>query len=101
MAFETHLVAISWSAGTYAVVSQTIAHVDTQLLTQDGLLHNVSEDSGYLDEAAIIQRADFAKYLLPPSNPWHKAAADWLAALPREVMFVLVHRAEWESGLGE
>lgn len=100
-AFETNLVAISWSAGQYAVVAQTIAQIDGGAMRQDGLFHDVSEDVGYIDEAAIIQKTDFAKYLLPDSNPWHEEAQQWYLALPREVMFILIHRAEWEGGLGD
>ncbi len=100
-AFHTYLVAISWSAGQYEVVAQTIAQIDSDAIRQAGLLHDVSEDVGYVDEAAIVQKADFVKYLLPESNPWHKEAQQWYSALPRETMFILVHRAEWESGLGD
>ena len=101
MAFETNLIALSWHAGNYAVVAQTIAQIDTAAIKSDGFLNDVSEDIGYVDEAAILQKGDFAKYLLPESNPWHKAAVDWYASLPREVMFIIVHYAEWESGLSD
>ena len=101
MAFDTHLVAISWRHGQYSVVSQTIAHVDTDALRKAGLLHDVSEGVGYMDEAAIVQKDDFVKFLLPETNPWHKAAADWRASLPPETAFIVIHRAEWESGLGD
>ena len=101
MAFETNLIAISWKQGQYVVVSQTIAHVDTDSLRRGGLLHDVSDDVGYMDEAAIIQKNDLGKFLLPETNPWHKAAADWFVALPAETTFIVVHRAEWESGLDD
>lgn len=98
MAIETKLVALSWHDGRYEVVAQVTAQVDTNAMMNDGLFHDVSEDSGYLDEAAIVQKKDFARYLLPESNPWHKAATLWYASLPTETMFIVVHRAEWDSG---
>ncbi len=100
-AFLSNLIALSWNDGQYEVVAQTIAQIDSLALQDDGILHNVSKDSGYLDEAAIVQHADFVKYLLPDSNPWHKEAQEWYSTLPRETMFIIVHLAEWESGLGD
>jgi hypothetical protein len=99
MAFHTYLVAISLDSGRYAVASQTLAHINSSTLRDAGLLHDVSESAGYLDEAAIIQKADFRKFLLPEAS--YKAAIEWFSSLPAEVMFIVVHRAEWESGLGE
>lgn len=100
-AFETNLVAINWHEGAYSVVSQIIAHVDSRALECDGLLHDASSDVGYIDKAAVVQRLQFEKYLLSEANPWHKAAREWYDALPGWVMFILVHQAEWESGLGD
>jgi hypothetical protein len=100
-AFETNLVAISWHQSRYAVVSQTIAHIDTGAMKRDGLFNDVSEDAGYIDEAAILQKSAIEKYFLPDSNAWHEAAKLWYASLPRDTMFILVHRAEWESGLSD
>lgn len=97
-AFDTNLVAISWRGGQYGVVSQTMAHVNSSALRDAKLLHNVSEDAGYLDEAAIVQKADFRKFLIPEASC--RAALDWFCSLPSEVMFIVVHRAEWDSGLG-
>lgn len=87
--------------GVYAVVSQTIAHVDIDALKKNKRLADVSADVGYQDEAGIIEVKEFKRYLLPESNPWHQAAAEWYSALPPEVAFVIVHRAEWESGLSD
>jgi len=100
-AFETNLVAIRLQGGTYGVASQTIAHVDSDALRRDGLLHDVSSDGGYIDEGAVVERDAFSNYLLPESNPWHGAAKTWYRDLPQHVVFILVHRAEWESGLGD
>lgn len=101
MAFDTHLVAISWRLGAYAVVAQTMANVNIDALREAGYLHDVSENASYLDEAAIIRKDDFAKFLLPSTNQWGKAAAEWCETLPPETAFIVIHRAEWESGLGD
>lgn len=100
-AFETNLVAISLLGGTYRVVAQTIAPIDTPALRRDKLLHNVSSDAGYIDEGALLERRDFERYLLPESDPQHFAAKRWYLSLPADVAFIVVHRAEWESGLGD
>ena len=98
MAFDINLVAISWRADIYTVVSQVNAAVDTGALKRDGLLHDVSHNAGYIDEAALIAKSDLAKYFLPPESPWARQAQDWHASLPAEATFILVHLFEWESG---
>jgi len=98
MAFETHLIALSWHLGRYAVVAQITADVDTAAVAKRGLHFNdVSENAGYVDQAAILSKTDFAQCLLPGSSC--EAAATWYASLPSEATFVIVHVAEWESGL--
>lgn len=101
MAFETNLVAVSWTHGSYAVVSHIIADVDTELLRKDGRLHDVTENVAYVDEVAVISKPELPKYFLSETSPWSHRARDWYAALPKETMFVLVHRAEWESGMND
>lgn len=54
---------------------------------------------GYVDRVAVLSKIDFQKYLLPTSNPRHREATEWYAALPNEIAFVIVHLAEWESGI--
>ena len=70
-AFETNLVAISWDHGKYAVISQTVAHVDSAALERDGLLHDVSEGVGYVDEAKgrFHSFSRRAAYVLPVALP--------------------------------
>ncbi len=95
MAFETHLIALTWSFGKYAVASQTTGRVDTLKLRQAGRLADVSMPrSGYSDSAAILSREEFAQLL--PAQPGDKTA-QWFSGLPPEVRFVIVHVAEWES----
>jgi hypothetical protein len=98
-AFETNLVAITWKGGTYQVVSQIIAHIDDAALARDGLLHDVSENSSYIDEAAILEKGSFEKYFLPESDLRREAARQWYSALSEDVAFVFIHRAQYESGL--
>lgn len=101
MAFETNLIALSWRDGRYAVISHLIAHINTELLRNEGRLHNVSGGTGYVDEATILSRAQFERYLLPESLPWSRSVQEWYSTLPNEVAFIIVHRAEWESGMGD
>jgi hypothetical protein len=99
MAFEINLVAISWRKNIYTVVSQVTAAVDTGALKRDGLLHDVSHNAGYVDEAALIEKSDLEKYFLPAESGWARQAQDWYSSLPTEATFILVHLWEWESGL--
>lgn len=99
MPFDTNLVALSWRRGEYVVAAHVIADIDTARIAAAGRFADVSEDVGYIDRVAVLSKVDFQQYLLPSSNPRHKEAADWYAALPNEIAFVIVHLAEWESGI--
>jgi hypothetical protein len=99
MSFEINLVAISWRADTYTVVSQVAAAVDTGALKREGRLLDVPHNAGYIDEAAVIAKSELPKYFLDPSSDWARRAQDWYSSLPAEATFVLVHLYEWESGL--
>ena len=100
-AFDTTLVAISWHQAEYAVVSKVMAGLDDAALERDGLLHDVSENSSYLDEAAILHKGQVTRYLRPPPASDHDVVLNWLSGLPEETSFVLYHRAQFESGLGD
>jgi len=100
-AFDTTLVAISWHEARYAVVSHVMAGLDDAGLERDGLLHDVSANSSYLDEAAILHKGQVQRYLRPPSDRDHALVKNWLAGLPDEAAFVLYHRAQFESGQGD
>jgi hypothetical protein len=96
VAFETHLIALTWSAGAYGVASQTTGRIDLGKLKQAGRLADVSQPrSGYADSAAILSREEFAELIGGLSA--ESLAALWFAALPQEVRFIIVHVAEWES----
>lgn len=97
MGIATNLVAMSLSHGRYAVISQTTAKINEASVRDAGLLHDVSEDRYCLDEAAVIHKSHFQKFLFPETD--HRPALEWLSSLPAEATFILVHLAEWESGL--
>jgi hypothetical protein len=97
VAFETHLVAIRWYLGNYDVASQIIADIQFGPLRHENRIFDVSENPGYVDEAAVLSHLEFAKYLFPGES----AARAWYEALPEQVSFIMVHNVEWESGLGD
>jgi hypothetical protein len=99
VAFETNLIAIRQLEGRFDVVSDTIAHIDLDALRKENRIVDVSDDTGYVDRAAILSHGEFPRYLLP--DPWSKKAREWYAALPKHVRFILVNESEWERGLGE
>jgi len=100
MAFETNLVAIRWQAGKSEVESSVTAEIDIEALRSNQPLIDVSEDLSYVDNATVVSRSDFQKYLLPESTSWGSTARKWYASLSEMTHFILVHEAEWESGLG-
>jgi hypothetical protein len=102
VAFQTHLVAIRWYLGNYDVVSSIAADINFAALRSEKRLFDVTENPGYVDEAAIVSYVEFPKYLYEDSNAGHVSAARlWYNALPEHVSFIMVHNAEWESGLSD
>jgi hypothetical protein len=100
-AFDRTLVGIAWHHAEYAVVGKLIAGLDDAALERDGLLHDVSENSSYIDEAAILHKTQVPKYLKAPPARDHEDVVNWLERLPAETTFVLYHRAQFESGFGD
>lgn len=102
MAFETNLVAINWCEGKYHVESQINGHIATDRLRNEHRLRDASDSSsGYVDLACVLSREEFPAYLLDQTFTWAKETKRWFEALPQSVKFILVHAAEWESGLGD
>ena len=101
MAFETNLVAIRWYLGQYEVVSATKADIDFAALRRKHQLIDVTESVAYADYAVVVSYKEFCEYLLPEPSSWTAAARAWYAALPEHVSFIMIHEAEWESGLGD
>ena len=100
-AFDSTLVAISWHQAEYAVVGQVMAGLDDAALERDGRLKDVSANTSYIDEAAILHMAQVEAYLRKPPARDHDIVRNWLAGLPEEASFVMYHRAQFESGLGD
>jgi hypothetical protein len=100
MAFETNLVAVRWLKGHYDVVSDITASIDIEALKSKQQLVDVSSDLSYSDYATIVSLAEFEKYLLPETVHWGSTACEWYTSLPDNIKFIIVHEAEWESGLG-
>lgn len=96
---QDRLVAITMTGPRYLVAGTLRASLDCAALVRDGLLHGVTDDPEFADEAAILHRAQVANYLLPAPEPGRGAVEDWLSALPKEVRLVLYHRVAFKEGL--
>lgn len=101
MAFETNLIALSLSEGEYKIHSAIIGSVDTLRMKEEKILRDVSDETGYTDYGTIFSKADFQKYLFDTDWGSNKKTRDWYASLPKDVAFIVLHMAEWESGLGD
>ena len=99
VAFETYLIAIRQVEGRFDIAADTIAAVDLEALRKEGRIADVSDETGYVDRAAILSYVEFPKYLLSDSTPWAKKARDWYATLPKHIRFIVVNESEWESGI--
>jgi hypothetical protein len=101
MAFETSLVAILQVEGKFKVHSQLTGTLRVPAMKESGLFHfhDVSDDTGYYDEAAIIAKNQLPDYFLDSPPYQAEPVRNWFKELPKEVAFIIVHRAEWESGL--
>jgi len=97
MAYLTAMVAISWQGNNYKVIATNrLGSLDTPRMKQDGFLRDASHPgSGYQDEVAVLTPIQLQAYAVTEDT------LNWLATLPAEVLVVLVHEYEWESGLGD
>ncbi len=100
MAVETNLVAIRWLKGEYDVASSITAQIDIEAIRSKQQLVDVSSDLSYSDYATIVSYSEFQKYLFPDTVSWGCTARDWYASLSDDIKFIIIHEAEWESGLG-
>lgn len=101
MAWETHLIALRKEYGKYSVVSSIAGHIDLNKLYEEKRLFDVTNEMTYRDEACVLSRREFPNYLKPEKYKGDERVRLWFEGLPREVQFVIVHEAEWESGLGD
>jgi hypothetical protein len=96
MAYETNSIALAWSQGKYAVVTQRVGSVDTDRMKREGLFRDVAAlGSGYDDRVAVLTPRDLESYAVTSNTK------TWVEELPSDVFVVLVHEGEWESGLGD
>ena len=99
MAFSTCLIAIVQRAGVFSVHSQVEGRIDIPALERFAALRNVSPNSSYYDRATVLTRAELQQFLLSPTEPGTLTVHEWYKSLHQDIDFVLVHVAEWESGL--
>jgi hypothetical protein len=97
MAWHTTLVAMSLQQGCYAVFATNfLGGVDVIRMEREGLLRDASDPrSGYSDRLAVLTPVQLEGYAVTSNS------RKWLQELPSEVIAVLVHQYEWESGLGD
>jgi hypothetical protein len=101
MAFETHLIALKWVRGTYSVESFITGRINLTKLNQEKRLFDVTNNISYLDEACILPRREFPDYLMQEKFQGDEITRVWFEKLAPDVQFIVVHVAEWESGLGD
>jgi hypothetical protein len=100
MAFEKTVVAMSWRGGGYGIVEKHSVKDRTDLdwdaLEAEYSWNDVSENSSYLDFAMAVSKPMFEKFAVGT-----EAKAFFSRTSETGAFFYLIHRAEWESGLGE
>lgn len=101
MAYFTTLISLSFTGENYHVNSKIEADINLHLLREDGLLHNASSSISYMDNAAIVSKNDFPKYFDVNEGNTKTKAEKWYKKLDHSVMFIVVHEAEWDSGLSD
>ena len=101
MAWETNLIALSKKQGEYSIASAIIGNIDIDKLYNEKRLFDVTNEMTYRDEACVLSRREFPNYLKLEKYKGDERVRLWIESLPREVRFIIVHRAEWESGLGD
>lgn len=98
IALKWHRGGVSASGNNYEVVSEIEADINLRLLKEDGLLHKAAENSFYSDNAAVISKTDFPKYLIKDGKK-KSDAEKWLLKLDSYVLYIVVHEAEYETGM--
>lgn len=99
MAFETHIIALNWVRGEYSVASSIIGHIDLDKLYKEKRLFDVTNEMTYVDEACVLSRREFPNYLREENFTGAERVRLWFESLSRDVQFLVVHVAEWESGM--
>lgn len=99
MAFETHIIALNWVRGDYSVASSIIGYIDLGKLYKEKRLFDVTNEMTYMDEACVISRRDFPNYFCEEDFEGAVRVRLWFESLSSDVQFLIVHVAEWESGM--
>ena len=99
MALETHIIALNWVRGEYSVASSIIGYIDLDKLYKEKRLFDVTNEMTYMDEACGLSRREFPNYLREENFTGAERVRLWFESLPRDVQFLIVHVAEWESGM--
>lgn len=97
MAYEWNVVAISWQGGNYSVVGAEIFNVgiDWTTLLKSAPLRGLPLQPGYyIDEGTVITREELRPHLTS------EKARGWFEGPAAKADLFLIHRGEWESGLG-
>lgn len=98
MAFDWNVVAIRWRDGEYAVVASEIFNqgVDWRRLLQLAPLRDVPiQPDTYIDQATVVSREQLQHWLTDDR------ARVWFYGKAAEADLFMIHRAEWESGMGD
>lgn len=101
MAFDYFAVAIRWHEGKYSAIAETgnvEKLIDWPALIAAYPLNDLTEErdgmrSGYVDQGTILPVHRFREFAQSDS------IKSWLDGPAKGAAFILIHRAEWESGL--
>lgn len=100
MAFDRIVVAMSWREGTYKVIeSHTFNGSDAlnwKAIEASHTWNDITGDPGYQDQVIVISARQFREYLInDEAHSFYQRTTD------AHAFMYLIHRAEWESGLGD
>lgn len=98
MAFQYSAVAVRWSGGRHEVVAERVigTGIDWAGIEKEFPLYDVSDNvTGYVDRATLLPVHRFREFIQSP------AVVEWLEGEAGEATFILLHVAEWESGMGD
>lgn len=99
MAYDYFAVAIRWHEGNYTVAAklENVGRLlDWKPMTAAYPLNDVTEEgSGYVDRATVLPAHRFRQFA-------KSSEVDaWLDGAAKGANFIMLHQAEWESGLAD
>ncbi|HPW85409.1 MAG TPA: hypothetical protein PLL83_13565 [Rhodoferax sp.] len=99
MASNRHVIAVRWHEGKYAVIADQIFNgqddIDWRALEAKHPWNDVSVDTGYHDHASVVSLEQLSRYVRSDA-----ARAYVERTKAAGVFLYLIHRAEYETGLG-